>query len=184
MTGSKEIIEDQREAESERENFLHAEFKLNSDSLADLVRPTSLTKAASEGVSRLIADVVHEGNASALDVATKLQWMIGALEQARKLITDECVKEIERNQGKATVNGAEVIKKETGTKYLYSSCGDTTWEHWDAQATKASEAKKERENFLKAITKPITIADEFTGEMVEVFPPQKQSTTNIQVTFK
>lgn len=175
MVGSKEVFMEQRESDMEQSHVTD---------LTKFVKPTHLTKAASEGSAEMIAALVRDGDANPLDVSTKLQWMISVLENARKLIQDDCVREIEKHNGKASINGAEVIKKETGTKYDYSGCGDLEWDRHDSAMKGEAELKKEREAFLKTLTKPLTIADEVTGEIITLNPPIKSSTTNIQVTFK
>lgn len=156
-----------------------------SSEITDYIKPVQLTKESAGTSAQLIADMVRDGRANPLDVSTRLQWMAGVIEVARKLIQDDCVKEVmKHNGGKAVVNGAKVEKAETGTKYLYQTSGDPEWDELNEKATKAEEAKKERENFLKSLTKPVTIAVESTGEMVTIVPPQKSSTSNIKITFE
>lgn len=176
---SKDLFMEQRELDS-----LAPKQSPVNDEIARRVIPVHLTKASSEGNAEMIAGLVKSGNYDALDVATKLKWMIATLEQASKLIQEDAVDAIEKHSGKATINGAEVIKKETGTKYDYSACGDSDWNTYATAARIADEKKKDREKFLKNLTKPITVADEETGEMITLNPPIKSSTTNIQVTFK
>lgn len=180
MGKSKSDFMDNRESESHEDVPAYS----LANELTQLVKPLQLTKAASEGMAEIIAGIVKDGNASALDVSTRLQWMASVIEQARKLIQEDAVREIELHSGKATINGAEVIKKETGVKYDYSKCGHVEWEMYDAKESNAKESKKEIEKMLKTISKPITIAVEETGEMVTVNPPIKSSSTNIQITFK
>jgi hypothetical protein len=180
MGKSSELHLDIRESESHEPV---SSYSL-ANQLTDLVKPLQLTKAASEGMAEMIATIVKEGNANPLDVSTRLQWMATVIEQARKLIQEDCISEIEKHSGKAVINGAEVVKKETGVKYDFENCGDTEWEIYDSKEASAKASKKEREKFLKALTKPITIANEETGEMQTVNPPIKSSTTNIQVTLK
>lgn len=177
MSKSNTQFMDQREAESMPQSPIN-------DAIARRVIPVHLTKAASEGNAEVIADLVKSGNYNALDVATKIKWMIATLEQAGKLIAPDCVDEIEKNNGKATVNGAEVIKKEVGTKYFYDACNDSTWNELNQIETDAKEKKSERETFLKTLKIPLTIADDETGEMMTLNPPRKISSTSIAVTFK
>ena len=176
---SKDLFMEQRESE-----FSPQKESPVNDAIARRVIPTHLTKAASEGNAEMIADLVKSGNYNALDVATKMKWMIATLEQAGKLIQEDCVDEIEKHSGKATINGAEVIKKETGTKYDYEACGDAKWSNYAHIISSATESRKEREAFLKALKTPLTVADEETGEIVTLNPPIKSSTTNIAITFR
>lgn len=177
---SKNLFHEERESEIFKPTN---ESPINNE-IARRVIPIHLTKGSMEGNAETIADLVKSGNYNALDVATKLQWMIATLEQARKMIQQDCVSEIEKHNGKATINGAEVIKKETGVKYLFDGCDDAKWKHYDNAEEVASEFKKEREKFLKTLTAPLTVVDEQTGEVSTINPPLRSSTTNIQVSFK
>lgn len=180
MTGSKEILEQQAEAEM----FTPSNESPVNDAIARRVIPIHLTKASSEGNAEVIADLVKSGHYNALEVATRIKWMIATLEQANKLIQPDCVDEIEKHNGKATINGAEVIKKEVGTKYDYSNCNDANWNALNELMVRTKERMSEREKFLKTITKPLTIADDETGEMIQLLSPIKTSSTSIQVSFK
>lgn len=177
MTGSKETFESVREAEISNTSPVN-------DPITRRIIPTHLTKAASEGSAEMIADLVREGNYNALDVATKIKWMIATLTQAQKLIQPDCIDAIEKENGKATVNGAEVIKKETGVSYDYANCKDPSWDAMNKVMTSAKEKMAEREKFLKNITAPMSVNDQETGEVYELNPPIKTSSSSIQVTFK
>lgn len=177
---SKELFHDQRESQIDS-----PQTKATlSNELSTYLKPVMLTKDAAEGCAELIASLVKDGHENALDVSTRLQWMASTIEQARKLIQPDCIDEIERYAGKATINGAEVIKKETGVKYNYDSCNDHSWQALNDLELQAKEKRYEREKFLKSLTSPLTVADPETGEMNTINPPVKLSTTNIQVTFK
>lgn len=180
MGKSNEMSLDLREAES----FATTKESPVNDEISRRVIPIHLTKSASEGNAEMIADLVRSGNYNALDVATKIKWMIATLEQAGKLIQEDAVIEIEKHSGKTTVNGAEVIKKEVGTKYDYSGCNDSSWNALSKLESQAKEKKSEREKFLKTLPSSMTVADEETGEMITLNPPIKSSTTSIAVTFK
>lgn len=177
---SKDLFHEAREADA----FTPSKESPVNDAIARRVIPTHLTKAACEGNAEMIADLVKSGNYNALDVATKMKWMIATLEQAGKLIQEDCVNEIEKHSGKANINGAEVIKKEVGVKYSFDECGDREWnEFFDAEC-EAEEKRKSREKFLKSLMGTLTIVNEQTGEIVTLNPPIKSSTTNVQITFK
>lgn len=167
-------------AQREADEAIQADFTYT---ITGLIRPTHLTKAAAEGSAEQIADIVKEGHANALDVSTKIAWMVGVLETARKMIQDDAVREIEKHNDKATINGAEVVKAETGTRYDYSGCGDPEWKALESLATSTAEARKAREKFLRSMTKPENIVTD-DGEAVTVNPPQRTSQTNIKISFQ
>lgn len=83
-----------------------------------------------------------------------------------------------------TFNGATIQVKEAAVKYDFSECGDAEYNSIMNQIEELKEKAKEREKFLKTITKPTTIVDEETGEIVTLLPPSRQSTTTFAVTFK
>lgn len=180
MGASKNTFTEIREETMAEQSFIPSV----SSRIADHVVPIELSKASAEGNAEQIAELVKSGEANALDVSTKLAWIISTCEQARKLIQSDAVDEIEKHNGKTTVNGAEVIKKETGAKYDYSVCADSEWERCSVEEKSAAEKRKEREKFLKTLTKPLTIANEETGEMETLNPPIKSSQTNIQISFQ
>lgn len=177
MSKSNTAFMEQREAEAMTQNPVN-------DPITRRIIPIHLTKAASEGSAEMIADLVKSGNYNALDVATKIKWMIATLDQSLKLIQPDCVDEIEKHNGKTTVNGAEVIKKEVGTKYSYEGCNDPRWNAMNQVMVSAKEKMAEREKFLKNLTAPLSVNDEGTGEVYYLNPPNKSSTTSIAVTFK
>lgn len=176
---SKQAFMDLREQEVSESNTNPV-----NDPITRRIIPVHLTKAASEGSAETIADLVKSGNYNALDVATKIKWMIATLDQSLKLIQPDCVDEIEKHNGKTTVNGAEVIKKEVGTKYSYEGCNDPRWNAMNQVMVSAKEKMAEREKFLKNLAAPLSVNDEGTGEVYYLNPPNKSSTTSIAVTFK
>lgn len=75
--------------------------------------------------------------------------------------------------------------KETGVKYDFSGCGDSEWERLNSELEAAKERLKEREKFLKTIpAKGMEVLNNETGEVDELFPPTKTSTTIVTVTLK
>lgn len=69
--------------------------------------------------------------------------------------------------------GCEIIEKEQGVKYDYSTCGDIEWEMLDAQIKNLTSQIKIRENFLKGIATPLELVNTETGETYTITPPIK-----------
>lgn len=68
--------------------------------------------------------------------------------------------------------------RETGVKYDYESCKDSTWDYFNNQCEDWSEKRKEREKFLQNI--PIEgVVNPETGELI--YRPAKTSTTKVAV---
>jgi translation elongation factor EF-Tu-like GTPase len=101
-----------------------------------------------------------------------------------KVYKDCLLSECDKNGRKFEYFGAEFMQKETGTKYDYSKCNDTTILELTAQVETLKEQIKKREDFLKML--PIEGVETITsdGEVVTLYPPSKSSTTSIQITFK
>lgn len=80
---------------------------------------------------------------------------------------------------------AKIEIKEAGTKYDFSQSNDSVRDMLEQQLLSATNALKERENFLKTVpAKGLIITDEQTGETFTVYPPSKSSTTTVFVTLK
>jgi hypothetical protein len=176
---NKELFFEKRE-----EEIFPSSTETPIDALSRFTRPVDLSKAAVDGMAELISLMVKDGHVNALDIATRLNWMAQVIEQARDLIREDCIIEIEKHGGRAIINGSEVLKKETGAKYDYKSCGDSVWQLAYEQEAVAAHQRKVREKLLKAVTTRIEVTDELTGEVMSILPPIKSSTTNIQITLK
>ena len=80
--------------------------------------------------------------------------------------------------------GAVIQIKETGVKYDFSVCNDPVYERLVEERKIIDEQCKEREKYLKTLSKSKTEIDEDTGDIFQLFPPAKQSTTSYSITFK
>jgi hypothetical protein len=136
---------------------------------------------------RHVKDEILSGEYNPLDVIVQLRAAQKALEV---LNADEeinvCVSKEYAKHGQKTLkwNGADIVEKETGTRYDYSGCGDVKLDALKQAETAATEARKDREAFLKSLKQPVTLVDEATGAVETVNPPAKTSKTSICVTLK
>lgn len=107
-----------------------------------------------------------------------------AMESAEDKIKDQVIDELTR-RGKEGYDlyGAKVNLKELGVKYDFTNCRDAVWTDLDTEIKRLTELRKERETFLKTLTKTMTLVDDSTGEVMQVHPPIRQSTTSYTVTF-
>ena len=80
--------------------------------------------------------------------------------------------------------GAVIQIKETGVTYDFSVCNDPVYERLVEERKIIDEQCKEREKYLKTLSKSKTEIDEDTGDIFQLFPPAKQSTTSYSITFK
>lgn len=81
-------------------------------------------------------------------------------------------------------HGFKVEQAEVGVTYDYSGCGCPIHGRLEHEFKSAKKALSDREAELKAITKPQTIVDEESGEVVTITPPLRRSTSGLKFTLK
>lgn len=132
-----------------------------------------------------VIQAVQGGEINPLTVLVQLRAMAKASERILKEIDANIMAEADKYSEKAfDFMGNTITKAEHGTKYDYSNCGDPIYNRLLRVATEASEQLKERETFLKAITKPFSFLDESTGEVFLISPPVKKSKSGLNVSIK
>jgi hypothetical protein len=141
-------------------------------------------KSEIERVATEMVQGIVDGNLQTEKALLTIRAVRMAMESAEDKIKDQVIDELHR-RGKNGFDmyGAKVNLKELGVKYDYTNCIDSEWQNLDAEIKRLTELKKERENFLKSLTKTMTIVDEITGEVMQVHPPIRQSTTSYTITF-
>lgn len=86
---------------------------------------------------------------------------------------------------KFSMYGATFTKTEAGTKYDWSKCEDPQLVMLEQAAKKATDALKERQEFLKNLPDGgMIVTDEETGETSRIYRPAKSSTSTVSVSFK
>lgn len=75
--------------------------------------------------------------------------------------------------------GCEITERMTGVSYDFSVCDDEEWNELSNQIAELDKKKKEREKFLKTITKPI-----FDENGVEIKPPIQKGKIGLAVSIK
>lgn len=123
-----------------------------------------------------------EGYDDPLKIWIMLNEVSKAVEDCKKSLRDLAVSEAEKYGKRFEHNGYEFKIQETGTKYNFENCGDPVWQSYKQSALSVSEKVKERETFLKSLKKSVTIVNDETGEVSEIQPPVKTSTTNLVLT--
>lgn len=132
-----------------------------------------------------VIESVKGGEINPLTVLIQLRAMEQASKRILKEIAPELLNEADKYPGRDfEYAGNKVTKAEHGTKYDYSNTGDPVRQRLFMAAEEANYNLKERENFLKALTKPMTFVDEETGEAVTIKPPTKTSTSGLNVSIR
>lgn len=83
-----------------------------------------------------------------------------------------------------TMFNCHLQRADTGVKYDYAHCNDAIWNKLDADIKVLSEAKKEREAYLKSIKAKTDELDEETGEAWSINPPIRTGRSGIKVSLK
>lgn len=75
--------------------------------------------------------------------------------------------------------GCEITERVTGASYDFTNCDDEEWNNLTAQISELTDQRKEREKFLKTITKPI-----FDENGIQINPPIKKGKIGLAVSIK
>jgi len=155
------------------------------ESAYSVINYNPTTKEQAETFAKKLTDEVMQGDVNPLELHVKLTAMQKAFDAVKKNIAQYTLDEAGKHGAKSfEINGAKIEISELGTKYDFLPCGDSQWEMMDAEIKALDDRKKEREKFLKTLTKSMTIVNELTGEIETINPPHKSSTTGIKVTLK
>lgn len=107
-----------------------------------------------------------------------------AIDDAEEKLYDEVINAVSK-YGKegASINGAKITIKEVGVKYDFENCADQIWNDLNNSIKELTDKKKEREAFLKTLTKQFTYIDDSTGEIITINPAIRKSTTGFVIQF-
>lgn len=154
------------------------------ESTISLIKQFSTSK---EGVELFIHKTVQEvqaGNVNALELNSYLKAIELVTEGIKKEIKESSLREHSKYSEKAVSAYGFKIEQAEKQTYDYAKCGDLEWNNLEDQLLKLSVLKKNREQVLRLITKPVTVADDETGEMYTIHPPVKTSTTGLKFTLQ
>ena len=141
-------------------------------------------KALNQFAQRIITDV-QGGYENPLEIHVLLKKYDYVLEEIKKGIKENLITEVAKYGDKPfEYAGAEVHHTPTATSYDFDHCGDTEWETLDSEVKALTDKRKKREEFLKAISQPVTIVNELTGEMETISAPIKKQAMGVKVTLK
>jgi hypothetical protein len=142
------------------------------------------TLADIEAFAYSFVEEINDGREDALNVfvaAKKWQRTIEAiLSQIESQVLDEATK---YGSKRFSYKGVTLETRELGSRWFYDKCNDPIMNKYIAEKASLSEAEKQRQAFLKALTSATHIMDEETGELVRVIPPRKESKTGVVATL-
>lgn len=146
-----------------------------------------LLKPNKQGIDKMvdyICSPVINGQTEVTKTVAVVRAIQEAVEKSLEVLKPELVEELQRyNKGeRCSVYGAVYQLKEVGVKYNYDDCNDPILFEMLEQRKKLDAEIKERQEFLKKLKGLTRIVTE-DGELLEVFPPVKSSTTSYVITF-
>ena len=140
----------------------------------------NVTKADMRNVIDVIIAKVNDGESDPLHtflMAKKGEELFKQLVKASKTIAEDHTT-LSKNETYTTF-GCEVREQATGVKYDFTNCDDGEWNDLQSKIDSLTEQRKEREKFLKSITKPI-----FDEDGIQINPPIKTGALSLVVTIK
>jgi hypothetical protein len=143
------------------------------------------TQAEIEKIKNQIIAPVVNGEMEVVRAVVLIRALRDALEEAENNLKEEMVTQLS-NYAKndlCTMNGVTITPKEVGVKYSYDECGDTLLDDMVAEHSQLGERIKDRQKFLKSIKDIEIVVDKVTGEICELRPPSKKSTSSYVITF-
>jgi hypothetical protein len=150
-----------------------------------VLRQFSTSKQGIEMFSNQLIRQVKDGHVNALELKAYLKTLELIVEKVNEATRSEQLEEADKyGEKKFDAFGFEIEKAELGTKYDYSSCGDTVYERREVDLKTSKRMLDERIAFLKSVKEPLTLVDELTGEVVTIRPPLKKSTTGLRLIAK
>lgn len=133
---------------------------------------------------RLI-ESVKNGQESALKIKSFLKKMEEVLKRFDSETKDEQLNEANGYpEKKFNLHGYDIEKSEVGVKYDYSKCDDPVWSELSVRFKNLQGELKERETFLKTITKPTTIVIDESGEVVTINPAARSASDGLKFSMK
>jgi len=142
------------------------------------------TKQEAELFANNLINEVATGATNPLDLHIKMNALQKALDKVKEAIRDDVYTEASKHGSKSfEYRGVRVELAEMGVKYIFDGCGDAVWQNLSNTLEMAKNDLNKREQMLKTITGTLHVADESTGEMMEIHPPVKKSTSGIKITM-
>lgn len=154
-------------------------------SAVGVLRQLSVSQEGVNKFSLQLINSVKNGDVNALELKATFKAMEQIIEIVDKATKQNQLSESDKyNEQKFTVFGCEFTKAPVKTEYDYTSSADSVHDRLQVDATTAQEKLKERQAFLRALKEPMTVVDEFSGEVVKIKPPVKKVTDGLKTSIK
>lgn len=143
------------------------------------------SKQGVEIFSRQLVTAVQNGEVNPLELKALFKSIEAVMKKVDEQIKDNINREADKYPGTSfNAYGFEIQKAYNGVEYDYLSCGDPIYEQLHASLATAKAQLDERAKFLKALTAPLTVVDDESGEVATIQPPQKKGTPGLKFFLK
>ena len=156
---------------------------------SDIVNMTSgeFSKSRAESLSNIFIEKMEEGISNPMEILAQLEFLSQILDKvksrARQLSMDEISRYGDEAKSGITAYGGITLRlKEAGVKYHYEH--NEIWNSIKSKEDIISQERKDLETMLKTISRPTSFINQETGEIHELIPAIKSSTTTIEVSLK
>ncbi len=146
------------------------------------------TKQAIEEMAQRFLLPLNEGDVNPEQMAViidALKKTIERIEKEARPVIAHVLHSLYSRREEITVRGCGIELMDAGVKYDYSDCGDSVLNDLNEQAEELNKQIKAREAMLKAIPygKSEFVANQSTGEIMELKAPKRKSTETYKVKF-
>ncbi len=142
------------------------------------------TKDEIQNFSIKIISELESGMINPLDLLKQIKCFEKVIEQTKDTLSKMAREEAEKYGTKNfEFKGVKIELAEVGTKYDYSHCNDFVMAKVSEDLAKLNETKKQRETFLKSLKEPISLIDEESGDVFQILPPVKSSSSSLKITI-
>lgn len=148
------------------------------------VRQMPENKQQIENFAQQLEQGLESGNIVASELLRFQKALEKVFDKIKPTLIDCAINEIEKYEKNAIIKNTEFSIVEAGVKYDYTDCNDHVLNNLMLDMDYLKGKIKSREAMLKALSEPMQIIDELTGELSTIYGPKKSSSTTIKVSFK
>lgn len=148
----------------------------------------SLFAFSKDGLRSIAIDMVNqveEGKVSAIDALVYVKKALELFGEAEKNLRPLAESQYHLAKGeKQILHSTEITEAETGVRYDYEACNDLVWNQLNMKGQILDNQKKEREAFLKTVSRTQITGDSETGESWEIHPPIRSGKMGLKLSIK
>jgi hypothetical protein len=145
----------------------------------------ALTKAGANTMAQNFIDALENGSVNPLELALVFKTVEAVQKQIGDKLKEHAIAEAQKYEKTFTYLGNEVtLSDNLGVKYDYSNCGHREYDELLKTLEPLLKRKEQIEEELKAMKSKRTELDTNTGEVYDVFPPVRKSSTNVVISLK